>query len=164
MVIWQNEKLIKIPSTPLSKVDLIGLYRPLNGVTNPKYKLLHLLTTRKKCKEKKALAFNWDRCCRLVLCLQLILFVCDTTSMTLSIMLWWVSRLFIIMLAVVMPIVALLIVTWSVDMPGVVMSNVVASIACAIFVRMTQWGDFNLFSNMFFRVCTLFPGMSDKTC
>jgi hypothetical protein len=25
--------------------DLIGLYHPLDGVTNPKYKLLHFLTT-----------------------------------------------------------------------------------------------------------------------
>ncbi len=36
------------------------LDHPLDGVTNPKYKLLHLLSTNKICKEKKALAFNRD--------------------------------------------------------------------------------------------------------
>jgi hypothetical protein len=49
-----------------------GLYHPLDGVTNPKYKLLRFLTTIIFYKEKKALAFNWDRCCYLVLCLWLI--------------------------------------------------------------------------------------------
>ncbi len=52
----------------------IGLYHPLDRVTNPKYKLLHFLTTIFFYKEKKALAFNWDRCCHLAFCLQLILF------------------------------------------------------------------------------------------
>ncbi len=52
----------------------MGLDHPLDGVTNPKYNLLHLLSTKKICKEKKALAFNQDRCCHLALCLQLILF------------------------------------------------------------------------------------------
>ncbi len=52
------------------KVSLIGLYHPLYGVTNHKYKLsLNIL-----CNVKKALAFNQDRCCHLALCLQLILF------------------------------------------------------------------------------------------
>jgi hypothetical protein len=51
------------------------VHHPQNGITNPKYKLLHFLTTKMKfCKEKKALAFNWDRCCHLVLCSRLILF------------------------------------------------------------------------------------------
>ncbi len=53
---------------------LIGLYPPLDGVTNPKHRLLCFLTTKFLCKEKKALAFNQDRCCHLVLCLWLILF------------------------------------------------------------------------------------------
>jgi len=53
----------------------MGLHHPLDGITNPKYKLLHFFTTKIKfCKEKKALAFNCDRCCHLALCLQLILF------------------------------------------------------------------------------------------
>ncbi len=52
----------------------MGLNHTLDGVTNLKYKLLHFLTTNFFCKEKKALAFNGDRCCHLVLCLQLILF------------------------------------------------------------------------------------------
>jgi hypothetical protein len=44
----------------------VGLYHPLDGVINPKYKLLHFLTTKNKfCREEKALAFNWDRCCHL---------------------------------------------------------------------------------------------------
>jgi hypothetical protein len=51
------------------------VHHPQNGITNPKYKLLHFLTTKIKfCKEKKALAFNRDRCCHLVLCSRLILF------------------------------------------------------------------------------------------
>jgi hypothetical protein len=53
----------------------MGLYHPLDGVTNPKYKLLCSLTAKKSFrKEKKALAFNQYRCCHLALCLQLILF------------------------------------------------------------------------------------------
>jgi hypothetical protein len=57
----------------------IGLYHPLDGVTIPKYKLLCFLSfliTEFFCKEEKALAFNRDRCCHLVLSLQLILFHC----------------------------------------------------------------------------------------
>ncbi len=52
----------------------IGLHHPLDGVTNPEFKLLHFIQVAIFCKEKKALAFNQDRCCHLVLCLQLILF------------------------------------------------------------------------------------------
>ncbi len=55
----------------------MGHDHPLDGITNPKYKLLHFLTTEVFCKEKKALAFYRDRCCHLVLCLQLILFHCS---------------------------------------------------------------------------------------
>ncbi len=58
----------------LSVMAPIGLYHPLDGVGNPKYKLLHFLTTKLFCKEKKALAFNRDRCCHLALCLRLIHF------------------------------------------------------------------------------------------
>ncbi len=57
--------------------DGIGLHHPLDGVTNPEYKLLHFIQLTKFFgKEEKALAFNWDRCCHLALCLQLILFHC----------------------------------------------------------------------------------------
>ncbi len=40
MAIWQNEKLMKW------QVDQMGLYHPLDGITNPKYKLLHFLKTK----------------------------------------------------------------------------------------------------------------------
>jgi hypothetical protein len=53
---------------------LMGLYHPLDGITNPMYKLLHFLTTIFFCKGKKALVFNQNRCCHLALCLHLILF------------------------------------------------------------------------------------------
>jgi hypothetical protein len=56
------------------KLVIIGLYHPLDGVTNPKYKLLYSFTTNFFRKEKKALPFNGDRCCHLALCLRLILF------------------------------------------------------------------------------------------
>ncbi len=51
-----------------------GLCHPLDSVTNLKYKLLYFLTPNKKKSKRKALAFNWDRCCRLAICLWLILF------------------------------------------------------------------------------------------
>jgi len=57
----------------------MGLYHPLDGVTNVKCKLLCFLTPNKKFSKRKALAFNWDRCCHLALCLQLILFHCYVT-------------------------------------------------------------------------------------
>ncbi len=50
------------------------LYHPLDGITYPKYKLLHFWTTKFFFQKKKALAFNLDRCCHLALCLWLILF------------------------------------------------------------------------------------------
>ncbi len=53
---------------------LMRLCQPPDGSTSPKYKLLCFITTKKLCKEKNALAFNWDRCCHLVLCLRLIPF------------------------------------------------------------------------------------------
>jgi hypothetical protein len=46
----------------------VGLDHPLDSVTNIEYKLLHFLINI-FYKEKKALAFNRDRCCYLVLCL-----------------------------------------------------------------------------------------------
>ena len=52
----------------------MGLDHSLDGGTNPKYKLLCFLTANFFGKEKKALAFNPDRCCHLALCLWLILF------------------------------------------------------------------------------------------
>ncbi len=52
----------------------MGLYHPIDGDTNLKYKLLFLLTPSKKISKRKALALNRDRCCHLALCLQLILF------------------------------------------------------------------------------------------
>jgi hypothetical protein len=52
------------------------LCQPPDGSTSPKYKLLCFITSKKICKEKNALAFNQDRCCHLVLCLQLIPFHC----------------------------------------------------------------------------------------
>ncbi len=50
------------------------LCHPPDGSTSPKYKLLCFITTKKICKEKNALAFNWNGCCHLVLCLRLIPF------------------------------------------------------------------------------------------
>jgi hypothetical protein len=50
----------------------MGLYHPLDGVTNLKYKLLYFLTPNKKNSKRKALVFHWDRCCHLAICLQLI--------------------------------------------------------------------------------------------
>jgi hypothetical protein len=49
----------------------IGPYHTLDYFTN---KLLCFLTNNIFCKEKKALAFNWNRRCHLVFCLYLILF------------------------------------------------------------------------------------------
>jgi hypothetical protein len=50
-------------------------YPPV-GITSPKSKLLCFITTKFFCEEKNVLAFNRDRCCHLVLCLQLIPFHC----------------------------------------------------------------------------------------
>jgi hypothetical protein len=51
-----------------------GLHHPSDGITNLKYKLQCFLTTKFFWCKEKALAFNWDRCCHLAICLQLILF------------------------------------------------------------------------------------------
>jgi len=74
--ICQTWVLNKDPTVWLNgAARLIGLHHPLDGVTNPEYKLLHFLQLIKFfCKEKKALAFSRDRCWDLALCLQLILF------------------------------------------------------------------------------------------
>jgi len=69
----------KISKTTITVNISIGLYDPLDGITNPKYKLLHFLATI-FCKEKKALAFYRDKCCHLALCLQLILFHCNRSQ------------------------------------------------------------------------------------
>jgi hypothetical protein len=66
--------ITEISSTAFYDIELMGLYHPLDGVTNLKYKLLYFLTPNKKISKRKALAFNWDRCCHLVICLRLILF------------------------------------------------------------------------------------------
>ena len=63
---------------------LIGLYQPLDGLNNPKYKLCFIQPTNFFCKEKKALAFNRDRCCHVALCLRLILFYYIAISLTQS--------------------------------------------------------------------------------
>jgi hypothetical protein len=52
----------------------MGLYHPLDGITNLKYKSLYFLTPFKKNSKRKALAFNRDRCCHLAICLRLIIF------------------------------------------------------------------------------------------
>ncbi len=61
-------------SVNYAPISVIGFHRPLDGLTNLKYKLLCFLTPNKKFSERKALAFNQDRCCHLALCLRLILF------------------------------------------------------------------------------------------
>jgi hypothetical protein len=66
--------LLYLTCTKLKNNSTIGLYHPQDGVTNPEYKLLCFIQLTIFCKEKKALAFNWDSCYNLVLCLQLILF------------------------------------------------------------------------------------------
>jgi hypothetical protein len=58
----------------LKVLQTIRLCQQPDGDTSPKYKLLCFITTKKFCQEKNALAFNRDRCCHLVLCLQLIPF------------------------------------------------------------------------------------------
>ncbi len=52
----------------------MGLYHPLDGITNLKHKLLYFLKSIKKNSKWKALAFNRDRCCHQAICLHLILF------------------------------------------------------------------------------------------
>jgi hypothetical protein len=54
---------------------IIGLYHPLDGISNPKYKQLPFLTNEFFYKKKKIQAFNRKRCCHLALCLWLILFI-----------------------------------------------------------------------------------------
>ncbi len=64
-----NVDMLSVVKVKVIKLSVMGLYHPLDGITNSKYKLLHFLTTKIKfCKEKKALAFNQDRCEHLALC------------------------------------------------------------------------------------------------
>jgi hypothetical protein len=68
-----RQKWLTMPNTlACSSVLSMRLCHPPEHSTSPKYKLLCFITTKKICKEKNALAFNWYRCCHLVLCLQLI--------------------------------------------------------------------------------------------
>jgi len=62
--------------TPVSTELIDGIFIFALNFTHQmaKYKLLCFITTKFFCKEKNALAFNWDRCCHLVLCIQLIPF------------------------------------------------------------------------------------------
>ena len=71
---------MSIENVSVEKVSVENMSRyPLDGVTNPKYKLLYFLTTIFVWKWKKVPAFNWDRCCHLALCLWLTLFqICIT--------------------------------------------------------------------------------------
>jgi len=62
----------------------MGLYHLLDGDTNLKYKLLCFLTPNKKISKKKALAFNWVRCCHLALCLWLVVFHLEHNSRVIS--------------------------------------------------------------------------------
>ncbi len=57
--------------TPVAQMlnGTMGLYHPLDGDTNLRYKLLCFLTPNKKNSKRKAQAFNRDRCCHLALCL-----------------------------------------------------------------------------------------------
>ncbi len=59
---------------------LLASFHSLDGVTNPKYKLLHFIQLTIFFKKKRALAFNRNRCCHLALCLRLILFHCTPRS------------------------------------------------------------------------------------
>jgi hypothetical protein len=59
--------LTKPDKTQLSSVKKIvemRLCHPPDGSSSPEYKLLCFITTKQICKEKNALAFNWDRCCQ----------------------------------------------------------------------------------------------------
>jgi hypothetical protein len=51
----------------------MGLYHPLDGVTNLKYKLYFLTPIINNFKDKGT-SFNQDRYCHLAICLRLILF------------------------------------------------------------------------------------------
>jgi len=59
--LWQKKIWQQILNLTHERSCGIGLYHPLHGFTNPKYKLLCFFT-KKIGKKKKAIAFNWDRC------------------------------------------------------------------------------------------------------
>jgi hypothetical protein len=67
-----NDPTVWLDGTIQPHNHQIGLCYLLDGITIPKYKLLHFSTTKFFYREK-ALAFNRDRCCHLTLCLFLIL-------------------------------------------------------------------------------------------
>ncbi len=67
------------------------LCHPPDGSTSPKYKLLCFITAKKNFKEKNALAFNWDRWCHLVLCLQLIPFHCLKPCLNVSNFIFYIT-------------------------------------------------------------------------
>jgi len=66
--------ILKIVGSVHKEIRIIGLYQPIDGITNLRYKLLCFLTPNKKISKRKALAFNRDRCCHLVPCFRLIHF------------------------------------------------------------------------------------------
>ncbi len=82
----------------------IGLHHPLDGITNPKYKLLHFIQLTFFSKKNRALGFNQDRCCHQALCLRLILFHCHKILQIISFSTFysflWLSTLFLTTVAV----------------------------------------------------------------
>jgi hypothetical protein len=77
IVTKKDQWILKYLALYYQRMSAIGLHHPQDGVTNPKYKLLHFIQlTKFFCKDKNALTFNWDRCCHLALCFRLILFHC----------------------------------------------------------------------------------------
>ncbi len=71
MTVTLNLSVIHVVYLTFEPVTLIinGALSPTRSPTNPKYKLLFFSANIFFYKEKKALAFNRDRCCILVLCL-----------------------------------------------------------------------------------------------
>ncbi len=73
--VWHASATCSPISWLLVYFTIIGLFHPLNGITIPKYKFVSFLNNYFFA-QKRALAFNWDWCCHLALCLLLILFHC----------------------------------------------------------------------------------------
>jgi hypothetical protein len=74
MALSKSFPTVIIPIKSHTTCSLMGLYHPLDGHANLKYKLLGFLTHNKKNLRQKTLGFKGDRCCHLALCLWLILF------------------------------------------------------------------------------------------
>ncbi len=57
LVLWREFLCVQVQGLSFEQYRVsIGPYHPLDGITNPKYKLLHFLTTKNNfCEEKKAL-------------------------------------------------------------------------------------------------------------